>query len=91
LTLAKTICPVCNGFDALAAACPRCGASAEDYGRLYDYFGPYAPYRPIDDMKMTDGYPDVAEQICLHAAFCARCAATFVAEVSESGTTTALQ
>jgi hypothetical protein len=78
------ICPVCNGFDLLEAACPDCGGVAEDCGRLGDYYGPYSPYRPIDDIRMTNGYPDVRERECLHAAHCTRCGQTFVSGVSES-------
>lgn len=78
-----SICPVCNGFERLQAACPDCQAEAADAGRLADQYGPYSPYRPIDDMRLTNGYDDVARRICLHTARCDRCGFGFVAAVSE--------
>jgi hypothetical protein len=86
--LNDAICPVCNGLYLLQAACPACGETAEDYGRLGDYYGPYSPYRPIDDVRMTNGFPDVRERECLHSAYCDRCVQSFVVSVKESDTDT---
>jgi len=83
----NAICPVCNGFAALAAACPTCARLAEDGGRLGDYYDPYSAYRPIDDVRLTNGYPDVASRECLHRAYCAACDAAFVAAVPETAET----
>ncbi|WP_309122690.1 hypothetical protein [Paenibacillus sp.] len=80
----NTICPVCNGFADLRAACPTCKREAEDGGRLADYYDPYSAYRPIDEVRLTNGYPDVAARECLHKAYCANCGAAFVAAVPES-------
>jgi hypothetical protein len=84
--LNPAICPVCNGFAVLQVACTVCGGPAEDCGRLGDLYGPYSPYRPIDDIRMTNGYVDVRERECLHSAHCHRCGTTFVHAVEESDT-----
>ena len=81
--LIRSICPVCNGLAPMEAACPRCSAQAEDAGRLGDYYGPYSPYRPIDDIRMSNGYPDVDDRVCPHTAYCAACRETFVAWIQE--------
>jgi hypothetical protein len=79
----STYCPICNGFQTLAVACPNCRAETADYGRYNDYLGPYSPYRPIDDISMTNGYPDVANHICLHLMGCSTCNQTFQVGVKE--------
>lgn len=68
-----SLCPVCNGMAALAAACPACGHRLDDAGRLYDYYGDYSPYRPIDDAKLTNGIPDLARHLCIHVGWCPAC------------------
>ncbi|PDO09850.1 MAG: hypothetical protein BLM47_10350 [Candidatus Reconcilbacillus cellulovorans] len=68
-----SICSVCNGLRPLHAVCPACGAEAVDSGRADEYWGPYAPYLPIDDLKMTNGLPDLARRECAHLARCPRC------------------
>ena len=78
-----SICPVCNGFHALRAACPTCGRAAEDDGRLGDFYDPYSAYRPIDDVRRTNGYPDLENGECLHAAHCEGCGRSFLASVQE--------
>lgn len=75
-------CPVCNGLQDLLAEC-RCGGYLTDGGRSSDYFGPYSPYRPIDDMKMTNGLPDLANHQCFHAVFCERCGFSGLVAVAE--------
>lgn len=67
------MCPVCNGLEPMSPACPRCGAPAADQGRAADWLGPYAPYRPIDDMKRTDGLPDLERHWCVHLLACPQC------------------
>jgi hypothetical protein len=67
------ICPVCNGLARLEAACPACGHRLDDAGRLYDYYGDYSPYRPIDDAKLTNGFPDLAHRLCVHVGWCPAC------------------
>lgn len=78
------LCPVCNGMEPLAAACPRCGSAMADAGRLTDAFGPYAPYHPVDDLKMTDGLPDLQSGLCYHVAECGRCGCREVRSVKET-------
>ncbi|WP_274363876.1 hypothetical protein [Paenibacillus thermotolerans] len=78
-----SICPVCNGFEQLVAACPQCGAKAEDQGKLSDLYGPYSPYRPIDDLKLTNGYDDLAHRQCMHAVYCPVCGETAIRSVNE--------
>jgi len=77
------MCPVCNGWSVLAAACPDCGGEASDEGREGDLYGPYSPYRPIDDIRKTNGLPDLREHRCPHAARCRRCGRRFTAFVAE--------
>jgi len=67
------VCPLCNGLSNLLAACVNCGHALEDRGRLYDYYGDYSPYRPIDDSKLTNGLPDLHHHVCLHVGWCPRC------------------
>lgn len=67
------ICPICNGLHSLKAHCPTCGQQLDDAGRLYDYYGDYSPYRPIEDSKLANGYPDAKEHLCLHVGWCAHC------------------
>lgn len=69
----KHICPLCNGFQALHAACRTCGESLDDAGRLYDYYGDYSPYRPIEDSKLSNGFPDAKEHLCIHMGWCRNC------------------
>ncbi|PTX59138.1 hypothetical protein C8P63_11383 [Melghirimyces profundicolus] len=68
-----TGCPVCNGFDALEVACPHCTEWMEDRGRFFDLLADYSPYRPIEDMKKTDGFCDLESHQCPHHLFCQNC------------------
>jgi hypothetical protein len=38
-----------------------------------DLYGNYSPYRPIDDLKMTDGMIDVTTHECPHQVWCLKC------------------
>lgn len=78
-----SMCPVCNGFQALHAQCPRCGAAAADDGRLNDFLGPYSPYRPIDDIGLTNGFQDVGSGRCTHVVHCTDCGHVFHRFVQE--------
>ena len=76
------ICEVCNGMESLSCNCPTCLQPADDQGKLSDYYGPYAPYRDIDDV--TDSLLDDASQHqCVHLAFCPECAVSFPIPVPE--------
>nr|WP_243735033.1 hypothetical protein [Paenibacillus turpanensis] len=77
------MCPVCNGFQQLQYSCPICEYPAVDQGRLNDMYGPYSAYRPIDDIKLTNGYADVSEHECIHVILCPRCDRTFPLPVQE--------
>jgi len=77
------ICPVCNGLLALNAACPHCSGPMRDGGRVEDYYGPYSPYRPIDDMKMAAGFADAAHDSCVHYLFCPSCGTGLSQDVQE--------
>lgn len=77
------MCPVCNGLEPFQETCAFCGAAAADNGRLNDYFGPYSPYRPIDDAALTNGYPDVASHQCVHVAQCTACGKVFHSLIRE--------
>lgn len=87
----NSICPVCNGLSGLHALCPSCGQSLVDTGRLYDYYGPYSPYRPIDDLKLTNGIADLAEHLCVHIGWCDRCQQEERVGVQEKGEEDLLQ
>jgi hypothetical protein len=69
------MCPVCNGLQALQASCAKCGSASEDAGRLNDYLGPYAPYRPIEEVSLANGYPDLSRHVCVHVTHCPACGA----------------
>lgn len=79
----RSICPVCNGLEEWKQACPQCGQMLADLGRLSDYYGPYSAYRPIDEMKMTDGLPDLEPHLCVHAAYCETCGRNFEMALEE--------
>jgi hypothetical protein len=66
-------CPVCNGFVSLLSYCPDCGISLKDGGRLQDFLANYSPYRPIEEMKMTDGWIDRTTHQCPHQTYCSQC------------------
>ncbi|WP_124726680.1 hypothetical protein [Staphylospora marina] len=68
-----SVCPVCNGLDVFRAGCPKCGHELADAGRVLDLFGDYSPYRPIDDLKMTDGLHDLESHRCPHQIWCPSC------------------
>lgn len=77
------VCPVCNGISTLAIPCPQCGQLAADCGRADDFAGPYAPYGPIDEMKRTNGFLDLAVHACVHSLYCERCSQSFAYAVPE--------
>lgn len=79
----STICPVCNGLMMIQPVCSRCQRSADDLGRYTDSFGPYEPYRDIDDLKLTDGYTSYASHHCLHLCQCSECGYPFILPVEE--------
>ncbi|MDR6226313.1 hypothetical protein [Desmospora profundinema] len=68
-----TGCPVCNGFDLLEVTCPHCGEMLEDRGRFFDLLADYSPYRPIDDLKKSDGLVDWVTNQCPHYLYCRHC------------------
>jgi hypothetical protein len=80
---ASSVCPVCNGFSALRAVCPICGTSLRDAGRVMDLYGNYSPYRPIDDLKMTDGMIDLSTHDCPHQVWCQKCGFSEVRMIRE--------
>jgi hypothetical protein len=79
----KTVCPVCNGLTALYSYCPTCKTMLTDQGRYLDSFDDYSPYRPIDDLKMTDGLLDFHNHTCPHSVTCSRCGFRDIRLVSE--------
>ncbi|MFD0868099.1 MULTISPECIES: hypothetical protein [Paenibacillus] len=76
-------CPVCNGLETAEWSCPLCGKTAEDFGRFNDYLGPYSPYRPIEDLSLTNGFADVANHCCVHVFHCEHCSHSFYAFLPE--------
>ncbi|MFD1425810.1 uncharacterized protein (DUF983 family) [Kroppenstedtia sanguinis] len=79
----RTGCPVCNGFSSLDVSCPNCGEWMEDQGRLFDFLAPYSPYRPIDDLKRTEGMTDWEIYQCSHRLHCPHCGCHEVSWVAE--------
>lgn len=77
------VCPVCNGLQAVSAVCPRCASSLKDGGKIQDYYGPYSPYRPIDDMKMTNGFADLSTHRCVHYIHCEECGYSYPQAIQE--------
>lgn len=79
----KNECPVCNGLTTLSEHCPKCSNLLIDNGRYIDLFDDYSPYRPIDDIKMTDGLKDVKNHLCPHQVTCDQCGYTEIKFVTE--------
>lgn len=77
------MCEVCNGMEILNVSCEECGQTAEDRGRLGDLFDPYSAYRPINDIKRTNGLPDLAQRECWHIVHCRKCDRSFGVAVRE--------
>lgn len=78
------ICPLCNGMKRWSNRCQLCDVPLVDVGRYQDQFGPYAPYRAIDDLKLTNGIPDdAAQHRCMHHAACPQCGETSLVSVAE--------
>lgn len=78
-----SLCPVCNGLESINKACPQCRATSEDLGRMSDWFGPYSPYREIDDLKMTNGCLDRTHHTCIHMCQCTVCGLNFLCGIEE--------
>lgn len=75
-------CPVCNGMQPLEAACANCGQAMEDWGRMTDWIGPYAPYVPLE--TETEWISQSADEInCMHVAYCPSCLETLEAAVTK--------
>lgn len=68
-----SLCPICNGFATFQQACFKCSGEMKDVGKVYDLYSDYSPYRPIDDIKMTDGYADLQHNQCMHFTYCLTC------------------
>jgi len=77
------ICPVCNGLTTLQAVCSECHHQLDDLGRVDDLWGPYTPYREIDDIKMSNGFEDIKEHQCIHIATCPICGKDHYIPVNE--------
>ncbi|MFD1739086.1 hypothetical protein ACFSCX_21485 [Bacillus salitolerans] len=78
------ICPLCNGFEAVASTCPICNQVMEDKGRIIDYFDDYSAYMEIDDMKKIDGYENsLSQHECAHLLYCENCSIDQVVFIKE--------
>lgn len=71
------MCPVCNGLIHIDVRCPVCNHYAVDIGKCSDYYDPYSPYRPIDDLKRSNGLADLEHHLCIHLYECPSCSNTF--------------
>lgn len=77
-------CPICNAFSEMKEVCPNCGQTLTDHGRYSDYFGDYSPYRPIEDLKLSDGIVDNAKNHeCVHITQCVHCGCNQLIPVQE--------
>lgn len=63
--------------------CPLCNKNATDCGRYDEYLGPYAPYRQIDDLRLTNDFNDLKNHQCIHVGYCAQCNLTLNVSVNE--------
>lgn len=77
------ICPICNGLDQLHVVCSKCSHLLDDHGKIDDLWGPYSPYREIDDLKLTNGFEDVKNHQCIHIVSCPHCGTDQVVSVNE--------
>ncbi len=77
------MCSVCNGMASFVSNCPECNYIAQDLGKLSDYYGPYSPYRPIDELKATNGFKDLIQHTCIHLGYCSNCIYTFPVPIQE--------
>lgn len=67
-------CPYCNGLKKYEKPCPQCFATLTDIGKVSDYYLDYSPYREIDDLKLSDGFPaNRTNHNCIHFLRCANC------------------
>lgn len=76
-------CPVCNGLALIVACCSRCGTLLTDAGRLENNYADYSPYREIDDLRLTNNFPDLNVSQCLHVLYCNQCQREEITGVSE--------
>jgi len=83
MSVYDSYCPICNGLEWLAVACPNGCGQATDAGRFNDLLGPYSPYRPIEDISMTNGFRDLEERKCIHVVHCSQCDHSFYVEIKE--------
>lgn len=79
----SSICPVCNALENWNVACPQCGSPLSDQGRILDCYGPYSAYRPIDDLKLTNGLNDLTTSLCYHVGNCRVCNKNYEAPIQE--------
>lgn len=77
------VCPVCNGLEKLVQLCPVCENIMQDHGKESDHWGPYSPYRPADELKLINGYPDLLFRQCIHQTVCAQCGKEELVAVDE--------
>lgn len=80
----ETQCPVCNGLREIVQPCSKCKNTLIDLGRYTDCFGDYSPYRPIDDLKKTDGLIDFTTHQCPHHLSCNKCSYSTVILIQET-------
>lgn len=80
------ICLICNGMKTFERNCPQCGKRMADGGRLDDYSGPYSPYREIEHLKLTNGYFDAANHLCVHHTYCGVCGYSAIVQMEEKQT-----
>lgn len=76
------LCAVCNGIRMLDnLVCPVCSGAVDDYGRVSDWNGPYAPYEPIQIEEEYAATQTEDVPVCRHSAYCSHCSHSFVIDV----------
>jgi hypothetical protein len=76
-------CPVCNGLIKINKSCCFCQQTFEDLGKMSDYDEDYSPYRELDHLHLSNGYMDVAKQLCIHLCQCTSCGEKAMVAVEE--------
>lgn len=76
-------CPLCNGYSTFADKCPQCYGNLVDYGPVSYLLASYSPYRPIEEMKRSDGLIDATSHLCPHTVFCPHCGYNRIVMITE--------
>jgi hypothetical protein len=79
-----SMCPVCNGLHRIENLCSNCQRLLDDVGKIESFYDPYSPYRQWDELKTTNGFPDLANHECMHVLVCPDCGLEQVVAIKET-------